>query len=97
MLQTGRVAMNLNVILNELLERSREVSKKLQENAVNDKEREIEMKNLKEKVTTLQDELNALKARIKAIEITRAEINGFAKYTKLIWAAIAAVAGYLLK
>lgn len=89
--------MNLNVILNELLERSREVSKKLQENAINDKEREIEMKNLKEKVTTLQDALNALKARIKAIEIARTEINGFAKYTKLIWAAIAAVAGYLLK
>ena len=89
--------MNLDVILKELLELSREVSKKLQENAVNDKEREIETKNLKEQVTALKAALHELKARMKAIEIARTEINGFAKYTKLIWAAIAAVAGYLLK
>ena len=85
------------MLLKELLESMRKKKKKLQENAINDKEREVEMKNLKEQVTTLKEALNDLKARIKAIELARTEINGFAKYAKLIWVAIAAVAGYLLK
>ena len=55
------------------------------------------MKNLKEQVTTLKDALNDLEARMKAIEIARTEINGFAKYAKLIWLAVAAAAGYLIK
>ena len=89
--------MNIDMLLKELLDSMREHSKRLQENAINDKEREVEIKNLKEQVTTLKEALNDLKERVEAIELARTEINGFTKYAKLIWLAIAAVAGYLLK
>lgn len=89
--------MNLDVILKELLERSREVSKKLQENAVNDKEKEVELRNVKVQLEVIKSDVNDLNERLKIIERTKLEAGGFIKCTKLIWLAVAAIIGYLSK
>lgn len=78
-------------------ERLQKIEERLNENAINDKEHSMQISRNKEEFLELAKQLQKLEDRLHTLETARTEINGFAKYAKLLWLFGAAVIGWFFR
>ena len=80
-----------------LAEKQTKIEEKLANYMVNDTKHDLQLQHLKEQCEHLKTKIEVTISRLQALETSKTELNGFAKYAKLIWIAVAGVIGYLCK
>lgn len=82
--------------LNALSKENKDILQQLYQTKLLDTEQSAEIKALQEKIKYTVDSIEQLQSQINAIEKSRIEISGFAKYIKIFWGIIIAVSSYLI-
>lgn len=82
--------------LSILSKENKNILQKLYEAKVLDTEHAAEIKALEEKLKTVSKSLSSFKNQLESLEKTRTEIDGFAKYSKLLWAFVTGIIGYII-